>query len=203
MTLGRLAIVCALFGAALSACSQFAPRGAAAVPGGAAPAVAQREHVSERYFALIGPKMQHDPPFLGIPGTNFYCLRSILDLKSGETAHQLYVSDSYDGAERNWDGAHYGAGQAMAFVPISRHQISCDGGCSYVEEFAANIPESELRSSPNGLAVTFTDRAGDRKTINVSANQIATQLAALDAQRRAGPTAAAAAPAQAASHQPE
>jgi hypothetical protein len=203
MTLGRLGIVCAFFGAALSACSQFAPRGAAAVPAGAAPAVEQREHVSERFLALIGPKMQHDPPFLGIPGTNFYCLRSILDLKSGETAHQLYVSDSYDGAERNWDGAHYGAGQAMAFVPISRHQISCDGGCSYVEEFAANIPENKLRSSPNGLAVTFTDRAGDRKTINISANQIATQIAALDAQRRAGPTAAAAAPAQAASHQPE
>ena len=158
--------------------------------------------MSERYVALIGPKMQHDPPFLGIPGTNFYCLRSILDLKSGETAHQLYVSDSYDGAERNWDGAHYGAGQAMAFVPISRHQISCDGGCSYVEEFAANIPESELRSSPNGPAVTFTDPAGDGKP---STSQPIRLLLSLPHSMRsdAAVPAAAAAPAQAASHQPE
>ncbi len=32
-----------------------------------------------------------------LPGTNFYCLRSFVDRKTGETADQLYVSDSYDG----------------------------------------------------------------------------------------------------------
>ncbi len=120
--------------------------------------------------------------------------------------NQLYVSDSYDGAERNWDAAHDAAGHPLVFIPISRHEITCATGCSYVEEFAANIPESELRANPDGLRVAFTDAAGGEKTISVSAGQIAAQLAAVEAQRRAVLPAAAsveATPLPAAAHQPE
>ncbi len=82
-----------------------------------------REHLSGRFIALIGPKAQHAPPYLDTPGTNFYCLRSFIDRKTGETVDQLYVSDSYDGTERNWDGAHVIApGSALVFIPISRRR---------------------------------------------------------------------------------
>ena len=162
-----------------------------------------REHLSGRFIALIGPKTQHAPPYLGTPGTNFYCLRSFIDRKSGQTADQLYVSDSYEGAERNWDAARNSAGRALVFIPISRDEITCNGGCAYAEEFAANIPENELRENPMGLAVTFTDHAGDEKTITVSANQIAAQLAAVEAQESAAPLPAASAePPLPAAHQP-
>jgi hypothetical protein len=203
MTVRRRGIVPLVFGLALSACSQFAPPGSSPGAGGKAPAVEVREHLSGRFIALIGPKAQHAPPYLGSPGTNFYCLRSFVDRKTGETADQLYVSDSYDGTERNWDAARDAKGQGLVFIPIRRDEITCNAGCSYAEEFAANIPESALRANPTGLAVTFTDYAGDRKTITVSAGQIAAQLAAVDAQRSAlSSPAAATEPPSAAAHQP-
>ncbi len=52
-------------------------------------------------------------------------------------------------------------GRRWSLSRSSRDKIACEGGCSYAEEFAANIPESTLRANPMGLAVTFTDRAGD------------------------------------------
>ena len=145
-----------------------------------------REHVSGRYIALIGPKAAHGAPYLDIPGTNFYCLRSFVDRGSAETAHQLYVADSYDAPERHWDTAHDQAGRALVFVPISHDTISCEGGCSYTEEFAANLADNELSDNPQGFTVTFSDRAADNMTITVSADQIATQLAAVAAQPRTG-----------------
>ena len=210
MTVCRQGILPVVFGVALSACSPLgssgyssATPGAGPSPNSRVPTVEVREHLSGRFIALVGPKAQHAPPYLGTPGTNFYCLRSFVDRKTGETADQLYVSDSYDGAERNWDAARDNAGRAQVFIPISREEITCSGGCSYAEEFAANIPENELRASPRGLSVIFTDHAGDEKTINLSADQIASQLAAVDAQQNAAQSPAASAePPLPAAHQP-
>lgn len=192
-----------LFGTALAGCAPLAPP--AASPGSAAGAggIAVRERRSGRFVELIGVKTQHAPPFLGTPGTNFYCLRSILDRKTGESVDQLYVADSYDGKERNWDAALDADGHALRFIPISRVEIVCDGGgCSYAEEFAADIPEREFWPNPHDIAVTFTDPAGDRKTIRVSAGQIAAQLAAVAAQQKTSPVPAASADAPPAAHQP-
>ncbi len=209
MTARRRVFLAAFFVAALTACAPLAPPtapsgSAAARPGAAgdATAVVVREHLSGRFVALIGPKAQHAPPYLGTPGTNFYCLRSFIDRTTGESADQLYVSDSYDGAERDWEAARDSEGRSLAFIPISRNKIGCDDGCSYAEEFAADVPESELRASPKGLAVTFTSHAAEEKTISVSADQIAAQLAALDAHQKAVASAASAAPPAAAAHQP-
>ena len=180
----------ALLGAALTACAQAPTAEAPAQPsaGGVAPA---REETASRFVGLIGTKAQHAPPFLGVPETNFYCLRSFLDRQTGETRHQLYVSDSYSGPERRWDAAREGAGRSLRFLEITRHQITCDGGCSYVEEFAADIPESELRANPNGLKVTFGAQTGTEKTVTISGSQITAQLAAVDAVHNpALPTAA-------------
>jgi hypothetical protein len=116
-----------------------------------------------------------------VPETNFYCLRSFLDRQTGETRHQLYVSDSYSGPERHWDAARDGGGRTLRVLEITRHQITCDGGCAYTEEFAADIPESELRANPNGLKVTFGAQSGADKTIAISGSQITAQLAAVDA----------------------
>ena len=132
---------------------------------------------------FIGLKGQHAPPFLGIPETNFYCLRSFVDRRTGETAHQLYVTDSYFGAERDWNAARDSAGISLPFVAIGHDEISCDAGCSYVEEFAANLPENMLQASPDGLAVTFLSRSGDEMTIVVPHDRITAQFAAIDARR--------------------
>jgi len=84
----------------------------------------------------------------------------------------------------------------LQFVQISSDEISCDAGCSYVEEFAAILPESKLRASPGGLAVTFLSPSGNEKTIVISAEWITAQLAAIDGRRSpVEPAAARAGPA--------
>lgn|SRR5215472_8783575 len=188
-------VFAAFLGLALVACAQPRATDVPVQPGAPAVAVApMREDTNSRFIGLIGTKAQHAPPFLGVPDTNFYCLRSFIDRQTGETRHQLYVSDSYSDAERRWDTARDGAGHALRFVEISRERITCDGGCSYAEEFAADIPESELRANPQGLKVVFTAGSGAEKTIAITGNQITAQLAAIDGQQ--SPTAAFAPPHQ-------
>jgi hypothetical protein len=151
---------------------------------------------SPRFIGVIGTRAQHAPPFLGVPQTNFYCLRSFLDRKTGETEHQLYVSESYFGAERHWNSARDAAGHPLRFIEIGRNEITCEKGCSYLEEFAATLPESELRANPQGMAVIFFSASGEQKRILLSGAQISTQLAAVDANHNPVWPAAAAATAR-------
>ena len=179
-------------GVALASCAAVAPPQS---PTGT-PGVEAHEDSPHRFITFVGAKAQHAPPFLGIPETNFYCLRSFVDRRTGETAHQVYVSDSYFGSERGWNAARDSAGSPLQFVQISHDEISCDLGCSYVEEFAAILPESKLRASPGGLSVTFLSPSGAEKTIVISGDTIAAQLAAIAARRNlVVPAAARAGPA--------
>lgn len=164
-----------LLGAALAACAPLPPPAPASLPRPVEPAL------SPRFITFVGPQRQHDPPFLGIAYTNFYCLRSFLDRESGATAYQLYVADSYFGAQRHWDAAHDEAGHGFPVTLIGSNKITCEDGCAYADEFAASLPADLLRASPDGLRVTFTARAGDSLTIDLSHALIASQLAAVDA----------------------
>jgi hypothetical protein len=191
MSFRRRGLLAIPLGVALASCATVAPPEPATGPA----VVEAREDSSHRFITFIGPKAPHAPPFLGVPETNFYCLRSFVDRQTGETAHQLYVTDSYFGAERGWNAAHDSSGAPLPFVAIGDDEITCDAGCSYVEEFAAKLPESTLRASPADLAVTFSSRSGDEKTTVVPAEQITAQLAAIDARHTlAEPAAAAASP---------
>jgi hypothetical protein len=175
-----------LAAAAMAACAQLPATESPAQPGGAAAPAAAAPTPADpaaRFIGVIGTRAQHAPLFLGVPETNFFCLRSFVDRRTGETLHQLYVSDSYAGAERRWNAARDGTGRPLRFIEVGRSQITCDGGCSFVEEFAANIPESELRASPEGLTVVFAAESGAEKRIVVSGAQISAQLAAVDTRR--------------------
>ena len=156
--------------------------------------VVVREDLSQRFIALLGPEVQIDPPFLGTPNTNVARLRSFLDRRTGETAHQLYVTASYDG-NHDWNAAHDGGGRTLQFFPMSRFEIACEGKdkCFYAEEFAAKFPESELSQNRGGFSITFTDQAGNAQSVPVSAAQIGAQLTALaDLQKQmAAPPASA------------
>jgi hypothetical protein len=160
---------------------------------GASP-VTRTEEQGGRFIAFVGPRRPHGEPFLGVPGTNFDALRSWIDTRNGETAHQLYVEDSYFCAERNWEAARILGGETLRFVPISKNEITCENGCSYAEEFAADLPEALLRASPRGVAISFTAHSGAERTILVPGDLIQKQLAAVDEARASLPTAAAAPP---------
>ncbi|MBV9861599.1 MAG: hypothetical protein JO267_05570 [Alphaproteobacteria bacterium] len=185
MTRGPVsALSAAAFALALSGCAPLpAPSGATGATE-AAPGPITRTEQGGRYIEVIGQKQQHAPPFLGIDNTNYYVLRSWIDRSNGQTLHQLYVETSYFGAEKHWQAARDGWGQQLRFVPVSHDEITCENGtCSYAEEFAAAIPEPELRGSTQGLVVAFTDRVGEQMTIQVPPALIAMQLAAFDAAR--------------------
>jgi hypothetical protein len=162
------------------------------VPPIAAPAAEVLRTVEQdgKFLAFVGPRRQHAEPFLGVPSTNFFALRSWIDARTGETVHQLYVEDSYGGAEHRWNAARDGAGRELRFVEISRNEITCDNGCSYAEEFAAALPEELLLASPTGLTVGFSAESGAQKTIVVPAELIQKQLAAIAAARTPRPAAA-------------
>jgi hypothetical protein len=186
--------VAAVVAAQLAACSVVTPSGSGAVTPADGSTVAVREDLSGRFIALIGPRVQDNPPSFGTPDTNYSCLRSFIDRRTGEAAHQLYVAASYD-FNHDWTTAHDGAGQILKFIPISRLMIACDSkrNCSYAEEFAAKLPETELSEYRHGFSVTFTDRAGNAQTFAVSGDQISAQLAALaDVQKSTAPASPAA-----------
>jgi hypothetical protein len=162
-------------------------------------AIAVSREQNGRFLAFVGPKAQHDPPFLGVAGTNIEALRSWLDTRTGDIASQLYVEDSYAGPLREWNGAKDASGQNLRFIAIGHDEISCQGGCSYAEEFAAALPEPLLRASSGGLAVTFTSKSGTQMTLRVPGEQVVNQLAAIDSARKglslsAAPAAASPAP---------
>lgn len=182
--LQRLLVVALL--AALAACGgQSGP----VTSGPPASEVTRTVEQDGKFIALIGPRRQHAEPFLGVPATNFYALRSWIDTRTGETVHQLYVVDSYAGVERKWNAARDGQGQELRFVEISRNEITCERGCSYAEEFAATLPEALLQASTGGLTVTFSASSGAHKTIAVPAELVQKQLAAIAAARPSRPVA--------------
>lgn len=182
-----------LLAAVLAGCAGGPGGPARTAPGTPADAVTRASEQGGKFVALVGPRTQHAEPFLGVPGTNIYALRSWIDTRTGQTLHQLYVADSYVGGERNWDAARDAQGQQLRFIAISKNEITCDGRCSYAEEFAAALPEPLLRASGKGLSVTFAGKSGASKTIAVSGDLVAKQLAAVDETRAAPPKAAAAA----------
>jgi hypothetical protein len=144
-----------------------------------------------RFIAFVGPKQQHTEPFLGVSDTNYFCLRSWLDNKTGEVAHQLYVEDSYYGGPFRWTGVHDQADTALRFVAISRNEITCEEGCSYADEFAAALPEAYLRAHQGGFSLSFTANEGKTLPIAVTADMIALELAAVDQVRTTVAKAAA------------
>src|ERR1700722_17137858 len=132
MTAHGRCVLGASLGLALAACAQAPPPEAPAQPSAVAVAPA-RGDIPSRFVGLIGTRAQHAPPFLGVPETNFYCLRSFLDRQTGETRHQLYVSDSYSGPERHWDAARDGGGRTLPVPRGTRHPKTPTGGCGFNE----------------------------------------------------------------------
>jgi hypothetical protein len=205
-------IAAAIIGAALGGCSLMPNEKLPTQPG--ADEVEMSKQQGGKFLAFVGPKLQHTEAFLGVEDTNYFCLRSWLDTRSGEVAHQVYVEDSYYGSPYRWDGAHDADNKKLRFIAISRNEISCDQGCSYADEFAAALPEDLLRAHrDSGLTVTFTAQTGKTLAVTVPGRLIAEELIAVDATRAAlaanakaaqaaQPAPAAAAPAPAATTPP-
>jgi len=178
-------VAAALVAVALGGCAMLQPEEKLPTQPGADQVELTKEQ-GGKFLAFVGPKLQHADKFLGVDDTNYYCLRSWLDTRTGETAHQLYVEDSYFGTPLLWNGAHDKDSKKLEFVAISRNEITCDQGCSYADEFAAALPEALLRAHrDDGLTVIFTAETGKTLTTEVPARLIKEELLAVDSTRAA------------------
>jgi hypothetical protein len=193
-------LIAAIFVLALPACAPISkpPPQAASPEVVAAEGITVSKVEGGKFLIFAGPKRQHGDRFLGDPDTNYYLLRSFVDTRNGEVAHQVYVQYSYDGGPYKWSSAHGQDNRTLRFIPLNHDEITCDLGCSYADEFAAALPDPLLRQSPNGLSVIFVADHGATKTIAVPGELIAKQLGAVDTVRAAMKTAAASPPAAAA-----
>lgn len=134
-------------------------------------------------------KFENAVTFIGIEGRhvgnqyNRYFLRSFMNKKSGQVAHQLYVSDHYDGYWEIWSRANSEDAQPLEFVSISRDVVYCGSGyagCSLSEVFGAFIPDTDLRTHQDGYSVKFYAKSGKQMVIRLSSEQIRKQLKAID-----------------------
>jgi hypothetical protein len=166
------------------------------------PGVELTKQQDGRFIGFVGQKQQHTAAFLGVEETNFFALRSWYDNKTSEAAHQLYIEDSYYGGPFKWDGVHDADGRTLKFIPISRNLITCEEGCSYADEFAAELPEDYLRAHKAGVAVIFTASDGKTLPVNVPGDLITAQLNAVDAVRNIAQNTATKPSAAAAPEQP-
>ncbi len=150
-----------------------------------------REHLSRALYRADRPKgPARSRPTSIRPETNFFCLRSFhrppnrRDRRPALCLENLSDWSRAIGTPR-MDGIRAGA-EIHSDPAATRSSCREEGNCSYAEEFAAAIPESDLRQNPKRLSVTFTDHAGDAQTINISAEQIAAQLTALAEHQKPG-----------------
>jgi len=166
---------------ALAGCGSVGREAPPTAPPASSTAVLRGSEVGGRFISLVGSRRQFAAPFLGVPGTNFYLLRSWIDTRNAQRLTQLYVEDSYAGAERGYDAAHDSDGTVLRFVAISRNEITCDNGnCSYAAEFAADLPEPLMQAHRQGLTVVFSAKSGPDLSIAVPGELIDKQLTALD-----------------------
>src|SRR5580704_6272046 len=200
-------VTVALLVVLLGGCAELLPGGLAEKlsPQPGAEGVELTREQNGKFLAFVGPKLQHTAPFLGVADTNYFALRSWIDTRNGQVAHQLYVADSYYGDPYRWDGVHDKDNATLRLIPISRNQITCDYGCSYADEFAAALPEDYLRAQKKGLTVIFTAANGKTLEVTVPGDLVVKELLAVDTVRDAlakNQPIAAAAPAPAATPAP-
>jgi hypothetical protein len=112
-------------------------------------------------------------------------LRSWMNKETGRVTHQLYVAEVYGGRSwRGWGRANDQSATSLNFTAIRREAHSCMAGrCGYTEFYGASIDDARLRANRGGYCVKFYARNGEEHVVCLTADQIAAQLAAIDARR--------------------
>ena len=121
----------------------------------------------------------------GPSDSNVLFIRSWLEKETGRVTHQLYVNHTYhsDGW-KFWSRASDENANDLRFVSIDRDVKVFIGCCLYSEDFGISIAESILdKSKSTGLLIKIYAKSGDQKILNISAEQIASQLFAIEQKK--------------------
>lgn len=109
-------------------------------------------------ITILGPEQIIDCNF-GKSICSYYMLRTVIDKKSGQYSHQLYVSVAYFGDWAFFERAYLLGGKELQFAEIERRVIDCESEtCKMRETFGATIPPEITKS---GFSVRFFSKNGE------------------------------------------
>jgi hypothetical protein len=114
----------------------------------------------------------------GIGGTSInYFLRSFIDKKDSTTLHQVYIQTVYVGNDWNfYQRASLEGGKVLEVLSIGR-DVSCSSYvCTYEETIGVSLPNDILEASTSGLSLKVYAQSGSSFVINLTTNQISSQL---------------------------
>jgi hypothetical protein len=108
---------------------------------------------------------------------NKFFIRSWIVKESGGLLHQIYAQYGYTGKE--WEfytKAYSQEGKALQTVKIHRDADYYESINVYHEEIGITIPNEYLRSHLNGFSIKVSALSGDSFMINVTPEQVKSQL---------------------------
>lgn len=137
----------------------------------------------DKHIKVIGFTEKHGPDYGSVPVRLFF-IRSWIDKKSFKVAHQIYISDYYEGRGWTfWNGASDQDANTLNFDSIDRSVGSCagGGGCQHFETFGVSVSDDYLRAKQEtGFRIQIRAKSGETKVITIGPTQIRSQLATID-----------------------
>jgi hypothetical protein len=135
--------------------------------------VNEEEHKGKEVAAFVGIEEKIGSP----KALNKFFIRSWIVKESGGLLHQIYAEYGYVG--KDWEfytKAYNQEGQPLQTVKIHRHSDDYESINVYHEEIGITIPDEYFRSHLNGFSIKVSALSGDSFVINVTPEQIKSQL---------------------------
>jgi len=135
--------------------------------------VNEEKHEGKEVAAFVGIEEKIGSP----KALNKFFIRSWIVKESGGLLHQIYAQYGYVGKE--WEfytKAYNQEGVALQTVKIHRDVEKYESINVYHEEIGITIPDEYLRSHLNGFTIKVSALSGDSFMINVTPEQIKSQL---------------------------
>ena len=108
---------------------------------------------------------------------NKFCIRSWIVKENGGLLHQIYVYYGYTGKEwRFYTKAYSQEGEPLQTVKVKRDADRYESINVYHEEAGVTIADEYLKRHLNGFTIKMSALSGDSFTINVTPEQIKSQL---------------------------
>jgi len=143
--------------------------------------VNEEKHEGKEVAAFVGIEEKIGSP----KALNKFFIRSWIVKESGGLLHQIYAQYGYVGKE--WEfytKAYNQVGGALQTVKIHRDVEKYESINVYHEEIGITIPDEYLRSHLNGFTIKVSALSGDSFMINVTPEQIKSQLTKIQEYKR-------------------
>jgi hypothetical protein len=143
--------------------------------------VKEEKHEGKEVAAFVGIEEKIGSP----KALNKFFIRSWIVKGSGGLLHQIYAQYGYVGKE--WDfytKAYNQEGEPLQTVKIHRNVEKYESINVYHEEIGITISDKYLRSHLNGFTINVSALSGDSFTINVTPEQVKSQLNKIQEYKR-------------------